>query len=445
LNDFKAVRNCMLPTDDLGTHDKHASEPPGALRKRVMSLVNSTVFEAVSSAVILLNCFFLGWAVDRNLALVLEEDKGGSVNLSTGLTGLKTIQWLMTFWFMTEVTMRMIAAGRGFFLQEHCRWNIFDLAVVMLDIFDTAVNIINHGGGRLPDFTPIRIVRVLRIARALRIIKLLHGFRDFRMMVHSVLHSGSSLLWMTVLFSFMIFVFSIYFMQQVTFFLAYEEVHPLDRVKLVEHWGSVVKSYYTLFLCISGGISWVEISAPLLKIHWTNTAILGFYMFFMTFVVTNIVVGIFVESVIGSAQGDREEVVEATMNEQNTAISRLRQIFLEADEDGNRMITLLEFKRHCQDKRIWAYLSSLGLEVSEACGLFNLLDLDGSGTVGIEEFLMGCMRLKGYAKTVDLATLMYENKRLTHHATSFYQFARQEFKTLLEHVGKIESTCLELK
>jgi len=171
------------------------------------------------------------------LALVLEEDKGGSVNLSTGLTGLKTIQWLMTFWFMTEVTMRMIAAGRGFFLQEHCRWNIFDLAVVMLDIFDTAVNIINHGGGRLPDFTPIRIVRVLRIARALRIIKLLHGFRDFRMMVHSVLHSGSSLLWMTVLFSFMIFVFSIYFMQQVTFFLAYEEVHPLDRVKLVEPGG----------------------------------------------------------------------------------------------------------------------------------------------------------------------------------------------------------------
>jgi len=171
---------------------------------------------------------------------------------------------------------------------------------------------------------------------------------------------------------------------------------------------------------------------------------LSFYMFFMTFVVTNIVMGIFVDSVIQSAQGDREEVVEVHMNEQSSALSQLREIFLDADEDGNRMITLEEFQERAKDPMVWANLLSLGLEVSEARGLFNLLDMDGSGSVGIEEFLMGCMRLKGYAKTIDLATLMYENKRLTHHATSFYKFAREEFASLVERVSEIEKTCSQL-
>merc|ERR1712107_826755 len=53
-----------------------------------------------------------------------------------------------------------------------------------------------------------------------------------------------------------------------------------------------------------------------------------------------------------------------------------------------------------------------GISVSEAWGLFRLLDLDNSGGVDIHEFTMGCLRLKGEARTIDVATMMYENKRV---------------------------------
>jgi len=442
LTDFKALKNCMNQ-DELnnGRLNRHPTEIPGPLQKRLMPIVDSVAFAGFSSAVILLNCVLLGWVVNRNSELTAagKQMKSEDVSLAFRIT-----EWAMTIWFIIEVGMRAIAAGPGFFRQEHYHWNVFDIIVVALDIADHFIHLMNAEGIQFPDFTAVRIIRVLRIVRTLRMIKVMHGFRDFRMMVNSILHSGSALFWTTVLFSFIIFVFSIYFMQTTTFFLATHGVLGKNSAKLIEHWGSVAKSSYTLFLCMSGGISWVEISAPLLKIHWVHTAMLSFYMFFMTFVVTNIVMGIFVDSVIQSAQGDREEVVEVHMNEQSSALSQLREIFLDADEDGNRMITLEEFQERAKDPMVWANLLSLGLEVSEARGLFNLLDMDGSGSVGIEEFLMGCMRLKGYAKTIDLATLMYENKRLTHHATSFYKFAREEFASLVERVSEIEKTCSQL-
>merc|ERR1719446_1797566 len=54
----------------------------------------------------------------------------------------------------------------------------------------------------------------------------------------------------------------------------------------------------------------------------------------------------------------------------------------------------------------------LGLHPTEAHGLFRLLDDDCSGLVSIEEFLSGCIRLKGTAKAVDMITLLFETNKL---------------------------------
>jgi len=45
--------------------------------------------------------------------------------------------------------------------------------------------------------------------------------------------------------------------------------------------------------------------------------------------------------------------------------------------------------------------------------LFNLLDKDNSGTLTLDEFLAGRMRLKGPAKNLDVNMLIDENRRLS--------------------------------
>ncbi|OLQ14521.1 hypothetical protein AK812_SmicGene1351 [Symbiodinium microadriaticum] len=67
----------------------------------------------------------------------------------------------------------------------------------------------------------------------------------------------------------------------------------------------------------------------------------------------------------------------------------------------------------------------------EAAQVFRLLDLDGSHELQLDEFVMGCMRLKGMAKGIDLETLMLECRKLAslfskHRKLTKRQFARLE-------------------
>jgi len=70
---------------------------------------------------------------------------------------------------------------------------------------------------------------------------------------------------------------------------------------------------------------------------------------------------------------------------------------------------------------VLAHLHSMGLETVEARGLFKLLDLDNSNSVNIDELISGCLRLKGQARAVDVATIIYENKRMMNQHALFFQ------------------------
>merc|ERR1712150_157679 len=74
------------------------------------------------------------------------------------------------------------------------------------------------------------------------------------------------------------------------------------------------------------------------------------------------------------------------------------------------------------------YLESLDMTASEAWQLFRLIDADGSSGVDIDEFVDGCMRLKGDAKAVDIAQVIYENRWLI-----------QKFNVLVKETGACHS------
>merc|ERR1712187_857377 len=57
---------------------------------------------------------------------------------------------------------------------------------------------------------------------------------------------------------------------------------------------------------------------------------------------------------------------------------------------------------------IQAYLKTLEIDVSQVRTLFTLLDVDRTGEVDIDEFVGGCLRLRGGATSMDLAVLKYQ-------------------------------------
>merc|ERR1712176_831694 len=96
------------------------------------------------------------------------------------------------------------------------------------------------------------------------------------------------------------------------------------------------------------------------------------------------------------------------------------------DLDKSGTLSWEEFRAHLENQKVRAYFQTLDLDVSQAHVLFALLDADGSNQVTIDEFLDGCMRLKGQAKSIDLNMLLYMNKKVFDQISLFMRCYEQK-------------------
>jgi len=401
----------------------------------VQRWVQSQAFDTLSGAIILFNSAMLGWAADISAENAV---RGAPPDEMPREFKFMTISF--TSWFVVELLLRACAAGlQSFFRGEDWTWNVFDSVAVGTDVIHSLLEIsemTSDGNAAIQNLTLVRMLRILRITRAIRMVRLIRFFRELRMMVFSVLKSGSSLLWSLLMLITTIYIFGIYFVQVVAFHLYVAEVPPSGTPELAVHetmkemFGSLLRAVYTLYQAVSGGISWGEIGSVLIGIDPMHGLVLSFFTFFTTFALLNIITGIFVDSSINSAQSDKEEVIQEQLHRQSSAMTEMRKLFANADRDGSGTMNLEEFETHLKSKEVRAHFLSLGIEVDKVKGLFRLLDLDMSGELSLDEFVLGCTRLKGPAKSIDLATLMYEYMRMSDDWQRFFTWSDRQFARL---------------
>merc|ERR1712232_1022536 len=88
---------------------------------------------------------------------------------------------------------------------------------------------------------------------------------------------------------------------------------------------------------------------------------------------------------------------------------------------------------------------TLELDTSEAKGLFHLLDVKCNGRVNADEFVSGCLRLKGQAKSLDVATLLYENKKMSSQWHEFMRFVESSLMDVKKLGAEQAREILNLK
>merc|ERR1719454_1368410 len=83
------------------------------------------------------------------------------------------------------------------------------------------------------------------------------------------------------------------------------------------------------------------------------------------------------------------------------------------DLDNSNTISMHEFELFMQNGELRQYFDVRGIDVKDADMFFKMLcaAAEVSGTeVDIETFIGGCMRLKGFASSIDVQTLAFESK-----------------------------------
>ncbi|CAE7882461.1 unnamed protein product, partial [Symbiodinium sp. KB8] len=90
---------------------------------------------------------------------------------------------------------------------------------------------------------------------------------------------------------------------------------------------------------------------------------------------------------------------------QRNLMNKLQNMFLALDTSGDGLLSWEEFNEAISSPKMAFWMSQLELESSDLKSLFTLLD-GGDGLISVNEFMEGATRLRGPAKSIDVAKLL---------------------------------------
>jgi len=234
---------------------------------------------------------------------------------------------------------------------------------------------------------------------------------------------------------FVLYFFAILVLQGVA--SDFQRIHPSsEAARLLRiNFSGVPQAVLSLFMGITGGKDWSELYSPLAHLHWVYGAVFLFFVYFCVFGVLNIVTSVFVDATYQATLSDRNHVVQSELDRNRMYMNSCREFFLAADKNTSGDLTWEEFEEYLQDEKVRAYLATLELDESQAKVLFTLLDVHEENAVSVDEFVQGCAKLRGDAKSIDVNMLLYENQKMICKWLDFMDLAGRKLETIEACLG----------
>ena len=284
---YDLARKASAPSDDQPSRatskksvsltdvlEPEASKPRGCIGR----LVSSWQFEAFFAAVILTNSVFIG-------AVLQWESENAFTSMPTSIYAVSLGYGIL---FTVELVLRMIAAGLwDFYCKANWAWNFFDTLVVASVIYEFLTE---WGAGQSTSMSSnlriLRVVRLTRLTRIVRVLRIARFLRPLRTLVQSILGTLKALVWAMLLLTLINYVFAAIFTDVVGNF-EYEvpQLEAEDDLQLF--FGTLQASSLTLFMAITGGLSWFEATQPLKRISWLWVYVFCVYIAFCLFALLN--------------------------------------------------------------------------------------------------------------------------------------------------------------
>jgi len=376
-------------SDDEGNDDYGMEERPAK------PLVDQPVFNMLGGFVIALNAVTIGLETDSVAhAVALGQDHDGRI--------WYVIELIFSIVFLVELLLRLYYHRCRYFTNPVTRaWNIADFIIVAVSVTDTVILIPFGVGGTARVVAMLRFVRMMRLARLLRLLRL---FKELWLMVSGLLQSLKTLGWICLVA--FLFCYSCGIIATTTIGHNDELYDPyFTESKGWDHevyFATVWRSTFTLFQIMTLD-QWNE---SVVRHVVKNQP--GMVVFFLIFVcvsslgLMSIMIGVVVENTLATASSDQNKLKAKRERDRKQVFGQLQEIFEMADVDGSGTLTLDEVEAAIQKPEIYNKLKMIEFPVDDPGQIFALLDYDESGELTTEEFITGCIRMKGAAKSKDL-------------------------------------------
>jgi len=283
----------------------------------------------------------------------------------------------------------------------------------------------------------VRVLRMAKMLKLLRMVRLMRLFRQLRLILNSILGSMNSMLWSVCLVVTITACLGICFVQASTEFLQHNEVSGELHDEIFVWWGSVPKAMLSMYMASFSGEDWRKIADPLM--HMGSGVFYGIFLLYIGFfhcVIANTLTSLFVEATITNADTDQQQLILLELENKEKYIKMLRQWFRAIDKVNSGRVSMAQFTENMHSPEMFAFASRMGIEITDIRQFFAVLTNNGTKPVDLETFVVGCIKLKGAAKSMDLMDLMFCHRQLNAQNSEFIRYCEGEFNSLRRYLQK---------
>lgn len=347
------------------------------------SWVESATFQSAVGVVILLNALIMG----------LETDIQSPI--------FEWAEQIMLSFFVLEAVLRVRHRGWEFFTSsEDGGWNILDMTIVASGVIDdwvlkawSFITQSSHRGGGLSKL--MTLARLLRLMRILRLVRVVRAIRPLYMLAIGVVRAMQSMFWVLVLTFVALYALAILTTRAIGRGELLNSMHDIpEETRLM--FNTIADSMFTLFAFMNSQ-EWHKV-APLLNLMpWTKLMFVVFTIY-SSWALLSVMTGVVSDHIqyVREVQESEDEVAHDVR--QGNLVRTLSQIFAAADPDGSgRLRRELYMEILNSPFQVRRLQQTVKLHLEDIKQIFDLLDLDGNGTVDFEEF---CESLDWISKAV---------------------------------------------
>merc|ERR1719313_2841112 len=149
----------------------------------------------------------------------------------------------------------------------------------------------------------------------------------------------------------------------------------------------------------------------------------------------NVIAAVFVEVAVSRAKGDNMIQLMEDRKHQQEVSQQLIKVFQSADSARRGRVTCDEWVDFVGSAAGKEFMTMFSQDSKQAEKIFRMLDLDESGAIEIEEFVVGFMRILGSpnkAKQYELETALHSQKSLLRKVYSHIIRQTEEIRGSLE-------------
>jgi len=298
--------------------------------------------------------------------------------------------------YVLEISLRVSVFGPGVVIFN--AWTRLDFCLVTAATVDIIAKVVAVSSDALQLIMLFRVLRLLRLARMVR---LMIQFQTLWKLVQGLMYSTQTLLWTFVIICGLTYIFALFGMAtlQVDYSLPLDHPYNVVTIDNFRDLGDAIAFCFQLFSY--DGVA--SIYRPIVSQTW----IAGFYfmamMLILSVALANMVTAVMVESSLSMAEEDKEVRRIQQIDKKKKQLIKLKEMFLDLDEDGSGEISLDELL-DAPDDIMEQLVEIAGTEDIET--LFKMLDYDGGGTLGVTEFCEGVFRTSQSEKPIELNALL---------------------------------------